>query len=113
MVGYFKVIEPFQLKEFEVVDRYTLNNDKSAVKILWDKENLEYVYQVEEPSISRKELKDLYNIVRDMEWIVPNSMPISGTLNRFQFPEVVKSYIHNRKRNLESHDDIPEHSHFQ
>ncbi|WP_393972207.1 type II/IV secretion system ATPase subunit [Oxyplasma meridianum] len=101
MAGYFKVIEPFQLRDFEVVDRYTLNNDKSAVKILWDKENLEYIYQVEEPTISRKELEDLYNIVKDMEWIVPNSMEISSRITRFQFQEIVKSYIHSRKRVLE------------
>ena len=97
MVGYFKVIEPFQLKDFEVVESYALNNDKSSVKILWDKENLEYLYQVEEPTISRKELNDLYNIVKDMEWIVPNSMDIPNTLTKFQFPEIVKDYIHNRK----------------
>ncbi len=97
MVGYFKVIEPFQLRDFDVIDEYKVNSERSTVRILWDRDSLEYVYQVEEPSISRVELNALYNIVKDMEWIVPNSMKISNSLTKFQFPDIVKSYIHNRK----------------
>jgi len=97
MVGYFKVIEPFQLRDFDVVEEYKVNNDSSTVKILWDKDSLEYVYQVEEPSITEDDLNSLYNIVKDMEWIVPNSMEIQNSPTKFQFSQIVKSYIHNRK----------------
>lgn len=87
------MVKTIEAENYDLVDRYEIIKGHGAVEILWNRNTLENIYSVVEPSLTDEEKRLLASLPKEMQMVIPNLKNLGKDYNDIEIGSMLDQYV--------------------
>ncbi|MCL4330063.1 MAG: type II/IV secretion system ATPase subunit [Candidatus Thermoplasmatota archaeon] len=87
------MVKTIEAENYDLVDRYEIIKGHGAVEILWNRNTLENIYSVVEPSLTDEEKRLLTSLPKEMQMVIPNLKNLGKDYNDIEIGSMLDQYV--------------------